>query len=89
VEKENREDEQGTGDYPSGTAWPRPRYGLSEEVQSTPSMPQPPATQDVVETDPPEGSVARVVAIIVSAGLAWATAVTLVAWLLGRLLANG
>jgi hypothetical protein len=60
-------------------------------------MPQPPAVQDVHEPDPVQvheadpdpGSVARVVAIIVSAGLAWATAVTLVAWLLGRLLSGG
>jgi len=34
-------------------------------------------------------SVARLIAIIVSAGLAWATAITLVAWILGRLLARG
>ena len=89
METEDRENQHGSRDYPSGTAWPRPRYDLSQEVQSTPSMPQPPAAQVVVEPDPDDGSVSRVVAIIVSAGLAWATAVTLVAWLLGRLLANG
>jgi hypothetical protein len=42
------------------------------------------------ETEPEHGraSVARVVAIVISAGLAWATAVTLVAWILGRLLSH-
>ena len=58
-------------------------------------MPQPQPVQDEFreplrrEDREPDGSVARLVAIIVSAGLAWATAVTLVAWVLGRLLAGG
>lgn len=86
MKPEDRENQYGSGDYPSAAAWSRPRYESSQEVQTTPSMPQPPAIEDA---DAGDGSVARLVAIIVSAGLAWATALTLVAWLLGRLLANG
>jgi hypothetical protein len=36
-----------------------------------------------------DASVARLIAVILSAGLIWATAVTLVAWVLGRLIARG
>jgi hypothetical protein len=35
------------------------------------------------------GSIGRVIAIILSAGLAWATIVTLAAWILGRVLSHG
>lgn len=88
MQQEDAQDEHGGGSHAQETAWPRPRYGLSEESQVTPSMPE--AERPHPETEPEHGraSVARVVAIVISAGLAWATAVTLVAWILGRLLSH-
>jgi hypothetical protein len=45
------------------------------------------------EPSPPDdqnrASLARLLALVVSAGLAWATIVTLLAWLAGRLVAHG
>jgi hypothetical protein len=86
VETENRDNEYDRGDHGGGTAWPRPRYGSTERAQSTPSMHEPPRRYD---DSAQKGSIGRVIAIILSAGLAWATIVTLVAWILGRLLARG
>jgi hypothetical protein len=86
VENQDREDQYGGGDYRGGTAWPRPRYGSAESVQSTPSMHEPPRPYD---DSAARGSIGRVIAIILSAGLAWATIVTLAAWILGRVLSHG
>jgi hypothetical protein len=86
VETEDREGQHGGGEYGGGTAWPRPRYGSPEDVQSTPSMHEPPRPYD---DSAGRGSIGRVIAIILSAGLAWATIVTLAAWILGRLLSRG
>jgi len=52
-------------------------------------MPEPARAYRRNGSDAQPGSVGRVIAIIISAGLAWATVVTIVAWLLGRLLARG
>jgi hypothetical protein len=51
-------------------------------------MPEPVQAYRETEPAPQRPSVARVIAIIISAGLAWATAVTLLAWILGRLLSR-
>jgi hypothetical protein len=39
--------------------------------------------------DRSRGSLGRLIALIVSVGLAWATIVTFLAWLAGRLFAHG
>lgn len=89
METQDGQNEYGGGDYRGSAAWPRPRYGLSQESQSPPSMPQPRSPYPSYDRERADASIARVVAIVVSAGLAWATAVTLLAWVLGRLLAHG
>jgi hypothetical protein len=48
-----------------------------------------PAKDEQMESASADASVARLIAIILSAGLVWATAVTLVAWVLGRVIARG
>jgi hypothetical protein len=88
VDQPDRRDQDGDRPEGGGTAWPRPRPNLSEDVQVPPSMPEPGQPHAEIERARGGASVARVVAIIVSAGLAWATAVTLVAWILGRLLSH-
>jgi hypothetical protein len=50
----------------------------------TDSMHEPSGTDDRSR-----GSAGRLIALILSAGLAWATAVTFLAWLAGRLFAHG
>lgn len=52
-------------------------------------MPEPPPEYGQQPSESGDGSVARLIAIILSAGIAWATAVTVAAWILGRLLARG
>ena len=89
LETEDRENQYEGGDHTGSTAWPRPRYGLSEETQVPPSMPEPSEPYRPNEPETAKPSVARLLAIIISAGLAWATAVTVVAWILGRLLSRG
>jgi len=88
VQPEQTENDDSGGDHSGATAWPRPRYGLSEESQDPPSMPEPAQVHRETEPERQRPSVARVVAIIISAGIAWATAVTLLAWILGRLLSR-
>ena len=86
VQRQDGEDQYYAGEGAPDTTWPRPRHGLSEESQDTHSMPEP--GEPHRRNDPGASSVVRVAAIVVSAGLAWATAVTLLAWILGRLLSK-
>jgi hypothetical protein len=59
---------------------------MPEPEQAYPETAHP--YQETVER-PSRASAARVLAIVISAGLAWATGVTLLAWILGRLLSRG
>ena len=88
METEDREGQDGGGDYGGSTAWGRPRYGSPEDVHSPPRMHEVAHGDDRRDAPGGDGSVGRVVAIVISVGLAWATIVTLAAWILGRLLAR-
>jgi len=88
MEQQNRQEYDRAGEYAPDTTWPRPRNGLSQESQDTPSMPEQPEPHRETAPDGDSASLSRIVAIVVSAGLAWATGVTLLAWILGRLLSK-
>ena len=61
---------------------PEPPLQLDEDALAR-------ATRAVVPGDRGPGSLARLLSVIVSVGLAWALAVAITAWLLGLFLARG
>src|SRR5207302_11372506 len=65
LETEDRENQYEAGDHTGSTAWPRPRYGLSEETQVPPSMPEPSEPYGPNELQSAKPSVARLLAIII------------------------
>lgn len=72
---------------PDGPLTPEPP---PEEPQPVVEAPPAPATRPaVVAVAPRPGSLARLISVIVSVGLAWALTVAVTAWLLGLFLARG
>ncbi|MCI0346350.1 MAG: hypothetical protein L0221_13055, partial [Chloroflexi bacterium] len=71
---------------------PPGRFGDVDEAEAQPrepvAVPSPHATAAVSSRSGP-GSLARLISVIISVGLAWALVVAITAWVLGLFLARG